>query len=194
MPIYSFCFGFYWKRDARNLEVMKIKGLLEPARSCYGLGLHWFLGLAKSRYSWIQFMWIKFLLFLGSCGIRKLVHSSWWQLEKSLCGLKKGWAEVIRQTTLSAGCNISHNADCRNNYLLNARFLISWKRPLHLIFIKAATIVLNGISRLHIIWFSHINICVVTKPKRDKTTKKKQIASHECNASLFPVKIIRFFM
>ena len=125
MPIYFFCFGFYWKRDARNLEVMKIKGLLEPAHSCYGWDLHWFLGLAEYRYGWIRFMWtfktfgINFLLFLGSCVIRKLVHSSWWELEKSLCGLEVGWAEVIRQTTPSAGCNISHNADCRSNYLLN---------------------------------------------------------------------------
>ena len=87
-----FYFGFYWKRDARNLEVMKSKGLLEPAHSCYGLGLHWFLGLAEYWYGWIRFMWtfktfgINFLLFLGSCVIRKLVHSSWWELEKSL-----GW-------------------------------------------------------------------------------------------------------
>ena len=58
----------------------------------------------KYRYSWIQFMWtfktyrINFILFLGSCVMRKLVHSSWWELEKSLFGLEVGWAEVIRQT------------------------------------------------------------------------------------------------
>ena len=104
---------------------MKIKKLLEPAHSCYGLGLHWFLGLAEYRCRWIRFMWtfktfgINFLLFLGSCVIRKLVHSWWWELEKSLCGLEVGWAEVIRQNTRSVGCNISHNADCRSNYLLN---------------------------------------------------------------------------
>ena len=104
---------------------MKIKGLLEPAHSCYGLGLHWFLGLAEYRCRWIRFMWtfktfgINFLLFLGSCVIRKLLHSSWWELEKSLYELEVGWAEVIRQTTPAAGCNISHNADCRSNYLLN---------------------------------------------------------------------------
>ena len=82
----------------------KIKGLFEPAHSCYGLSLHWVIGLAEYRYSWIWFMWtfktfgINFLIFLGSCVIRKLVHSSWWELEKRLCGLEVGWAEVIRQT------------------------------------------------------------------------------------------------
>ena len=81
----------------------KIKGLFEPAHSCYGLSLHWFLGLAEYKYSWIWFIWtfktfgIYFLLFLGSCVLRKLVHSSWWELEKRLCGLEVGWAEVIRQ-------------------------------------------------------------------------------------------------
>ena len=29
---------------------------------------------------------------------KKLVHSSWWELEKRLCGLQVGWAEIIRQT------------------------------------------------------------------------------------------------
>ena len=80
-----------------------IKRHLEPAHSCYGLSLHWFLGLAEYRYSWIRFMWtfktfgINFLLFLGSCVIRKVMHSSWWELEKGLCGVEVGWAEVIRQ-------------------------------------------------------------------------------------------------
>ena len=70
--------------------------------SWYGLSLYWFLGLVEYRYSWIRFMWtfktfgINFLLFLGSCVIRKLVHSSWWELEKRLCGLEVGWAAVIR--------------------------------------------------------------------------------------------------
>ena len=38
----------------------------------------------------------------------------------------------------------------------------------------------------HIVWSSHINICVVTKQVRDKTTRKvkKKMASHENNASL----------
>ena len=40
------------------------------------------------------------------------------------------------------------------------------------VFNKAATIVLHKISSLHIVWFSHINICVVTKQMRDKTTRK----------------------
>ena len=80
-----------------------IKRHLEPAHSCYGLSLHWFLGLAEYRYSWNRVMWtfktfgINFLLFLGSCVIRKVVHSSWWELEKGLCGVEVGWAEVIRQ-------------------------------------------------------------------------------------------------
>ena len=79
-------------------------GLLEPTHSCFGLGLYWFLGFVEYRYSWIRFMWtfktlrINSLLFLGSCEIRKLVRSSWWELEKMLCGLKVGWTEVIRQT------------------------------------------------------------------------------------------------
>ena len=30
---------------------MKIKGLLEPAHSCYGLSLYRFLGLVEYRYS-----------------------------------------------------------------------------------------------------------------------------------------------
>ena len=80
-----------------------VKRHLEPAHSCYGLSLHWFLGLAEYRYSWIRFMWtfktfgINFLLFLGSCVIRKVMHSSWWELEKGLFGVEVGWAEVIRQ-------------------------------------------------------------------------------------------------
>ena len=82
----------------------KIKGLLEPAHSCYGLSLYRFLGLVEYRYSWIRFMWtfktygINSLLFLGNCVIRKLVRSSWWELEKRLCRLEVGWAVVIWQT------------------------------------------------------------------------------------------------
>ena len=55
---------------------------------------------------------------------------------------------------------------------------VSWyllfltKPPLHLVLNKAATIVLNRISSLHIVLFPHINICVVTKQMRDKTTRK----------------------
>ena len=55
---------------------------------------------------------------------------------------------------------------------------ISWyllfltKRPLHLVFIKATTIVLDTISSLHMVWVSQINICVVTERMRDKTTGK----------------------
>ena len=93
------------KRAKNRMQLwIKIKGLLEPAHSCYGLSLYWFLRLAEYRYSWIQFMWtfktfgINFILFLDSCVIRKLVHSSWWELKKTLCGMKVGWAEVIRQT------------------------------------------------------------------------------------------------
>ena len=73
---------FHLLRDILILSRDKIKGLLEPAHSCYGLSLHWFLGLAEYWYSWIRFMWtlkpfrIHFLSFLGSCMIRKLVHSS----------------------------------------------------------------------------------------------------------------------
>ena len=47
-----------------------------------------------------------------------------------------------------------------------AHFLISF------VFNKAATIVLNRISSIHMVWFSRINICVVTKYMRDKTARK----------------------
>ena len=94
-----------WTSRLVNTHIYQkwIKRLLEPAHSCYGLSLHWFLGLAEYRYSWIRFMWtfktfgINFLLFLGSCVIRKVVHLSWWKLEKGWCGVEVGWAEVIRQ-------------------------------------------------------------------------------------------------
>ena len=46
------------------------------------------------------------------------------------------------------------------------------KRPLHLVFIKATTTVLDTISSLHMVWVSQINICVVTERMRDKTTGK----------------------
>ena len=81
------------KRAKNRMQLwIKIKGLLEPAHSCYGLSLYWFLRLAEYRYSWIQFMWtfktfgINFILFLDSCVIRKLVHSSWWELKKRCVG------------------------------------------------------------------------------------------------------------
>ena len=50
----------------------------------------------------------------------------------------------------------------------------------------------NRISSFHIVWFSLINICVVTKQMRGKNTSL--MASHESNASLFPIKIRRFLM
>ena len=102
---------------------MKIKGLLEPAHSCYGLNLQFLdllnIGIVEFGMWAFKTFGVNFLLFLGSCVIRKFVHSSWWELEKSLYELEVGWAEVIRQTTPAAGCNISHNADFRSNYLLN---------------------------------------------------------------------------
>ena len=96
----------------RIINYYRIKGLLEPADSCYGLmlSLYWVLGLVEFRYSWIRFMLtfktlgVNFLLFLGSCVIRKLVHSSWWELEKRLCGLKVGWAEVVRRKSHFCWC------------------------------------------------------------------------------------------
>ena len=52
-------------------------------------------------------------------------------------------------------------------------YLLFLTKPLlHLVLNKAATIVLNRISSLHIVLFPHINICVVTKQMRDKTTRK----------------------
>ena len=50
----------------------------------------------------------------------------------------------------------------------------------------------NRISSFHIVWFSLINICVVTKQMRGENTSL--MASHESNASLFPIKIRRFLM
>ena len=56
--------------------------LLEPAHSCFGLGLYRFLGFVEYRYSWIRFMWtfktlrINSLLFLGSCEMKKFAGSS----------------------------------------------------------------------------------------------------------------------
>ena len=41
-----------------------------------------------------------------------------------------------------------------------------------MVFNKAVTIVLGRISSSHIVWFSHINICVVIKQIRDKTISK----------------------
>ena len=69
----------------------------------------WILVRLNSVYVNFQDFWNKFSFIFGQLCC----------LEKSLCGLEVGWAEVIRQTTPSAGCNISHNADCRSNYLLN---------------------------------------------------------------------------
>ena len=68
----------------------------------------------------------------------------------------------------------SYNPDRKNqralgasSFMLCIKFVsISWT------FNKAVTIVLNRISSLHIIWLSQINICVVTKQMRDKTTRK----------------------
>ena len=100
------------------------------------------------RYSWIRFMWtfktygINFILFLGSC-----------------CFSGKTLVTIIYRDRLHFCAYIPKIP----------KFL---KRPLHLVFNKAATIVLHRISSLHIIWFSHINICVVTKQMRDKTTRK----------------------
>ena len=165
--------------------------LLEPARSCYGFSLYWYLGLVEYSYGWIRFRWnsktygINFLFFLGSCVIRKLVHSSWWELEIRLCGLEVGWAEFIGHT-VSFWCMCVRVCVCSKIFvtlifhdhfhcceIFLSRFLISFvfKQPLHLVFNKAATIVLNRISSFHIVWFSHINICVVTKQMRDKNTR-----------------------
>ena len=141
-----------------------------------------------------------FFLFLGSCVIRKLLHSSWWELEKKTCvgwrwdGQRSlgrqcpfcwcvcvclwggGWAGfgIIRYQILLF---YDHFHYCE---IFLARFLISFyyyfffltKRPLHLVINKAVTIVLNRILSLHIVWFSLTKICVVTKQMRDKTIRK----------------------
>ena len=78
-----------------------------------------------------------------------------------------------------------------------ARFWISFvfnKAPLHLVFNKAATIVLNRISSLHIVWFSHINIFVVTNQMRDKTTWKVNKRLVTKVTPFFPTKIRRFLV
>ena len=64
------------------------------------------------------------------------------------------------------------------------------KRPLDLVFNKAATIVLGRISSRHIVWFSHINICIVTKQIRDKTISKVTRFSPRflCSRSFFKDK------
>ena len=142
---------------------------------------------------------INFLfLFLGSCVIRKPLHSSWWELEKNLCGLRVGWAEIIRQTVsflLVCVCvfvgwrvgwvwhNQVSNIDLLRSFPLLWNipcpfldifffFFFLTKRPLHLVVNKAVTIVPNRILSLHIVWFSLTNICVVTKQMRDKTIRK----------------------
>ena len=156
--------------------------------------------IVEYRYSWIRFMWTFktyginfFFLFLGSCVIRKLLHSSWWELEKNLCGLEVGWAKIITWTVSFllvcvclwvegwAGFGLirhqilffyDHFHYCE---IFLARFLISFvltKRPLHLVINKAASIVLNRILSLHIVWFSLTKICVVTEQMRDKTVRK----------------------
>ena len=85
------------EREKKQNKAKAIKGLLEPAHSYRGLSLYWFLGLAEYRYSWIQFMWffktyrINFFYFGVSCVIRKCVHSSRWESEKSRCAVLSMW-------------------------------------------------------------------------------------------------------
>ena len=142
----------------------------------------WILVQSNSVCVKFQDFWNKFSFLFGQL----------WELEIRLCGLEVGWAEVIRQTVplllvcvpnLWGGgwavwawsgikcCSSSkiyvtlifHDHSHYSEIFL-ARFWISF------VFNKAAAIVLNRISSLHIVWFSHINICVVTNQVRDKTT------------------------
>ena len=77
--------------------------------------------------------------------------------ERRLCGLEVGWAEVIRQTgSFLLGCVCV--CVCRaegglrgHNQASDVALLFLTKRPLHLVFNRAATIVLNRISSLHIV-------------------------------------------
>ena len=77
--------------------------------------------------------------------------------EKRLCGLEVGWAEVIRQSVLFVGVCVCVCV-CRaegglhgHNQASNVALLFLTKRPLHLVFNRAATIFLNRISSLHIV-------------------------------------------
>ena len=63
-----------------------------------------------------------------------------------------------------------------------AHFLISF------VFNKAATIVLNRISSIHVVWFSRINICVVTKYMRDKTPEKQTNGQSRKQRFAFPYR------
>ena len=77
--------------------------------------------------------------------------------EKRLCGLEVGWAEVIRQSVLFVRVCVCVCV-CRaegglhgHNQASNVALLFLTKPPLHLVFNRAATIVLNRISSLHIV-------------------------------------------
>ena len=72
----------------------------------------------NSVYVNFQDFWNKFSFIFGQLCDKKTCAFVVMGIGKKF-GLEVGWAEVIRQTTPSAGCNISHNADCRSNYLLN---------------------------------------------------------------------------
>ena len=141
-----------------------------------------------------QDLWNKFFLFFsGSCVIRKLLHSSWWELEKKTCvgwrwdGQRSlgrqcpfcwcvcvclwggGWAGfgIIRYQILLF---YDHFHYCE---IFLARFLISFVFNKAVIVInKEASIVLNRILSFHIVWFSLTKICIVTKRMRDKTIRK----------------------
>ena len=84
-------------------------------------------------------------------------------------GRRVGWEGIIRhQNCFSSKLLVTliFHDHLRYCEIFLSRFLISF------VFNKAATIFLNRISSLHMVLFPHIDICVVTKQVRDKTTRK----------------------
>ena len=102
---------------------------------------------------------INFLLCFGQLCDKKTCAFVVMGTEKRLCGLEVGWAEVIRQTvSFLLGCVCVCVCVCRaegglrgHNQASNVALLFLTKRPLHLVFNREATIVLNRISSLHIV-------------------------------------------
>ena len=98
-----------------------------------------------------------------------------------------GWVGIIRHQMLLWQQSIS-------NPHLSRSFALLWNIPCPFLDIfvlnKATTIVLNRISSLRMVWFSHINICVVTKQLRDKTTRK--VNQWPVTKATLPFSLLKF--